>query len=184
MTALPEMRRTQRLMPEAAAWAALEAGFCGHLATVDRGGQPYVTPLLYVVLGRRVFVHNTAARGHLRANVEANSKVCFEVSEPGDVFAYGRFECDTGLAYRSVVAFGAISITDDDRLKTQFCQALMRKYHPADLDRPRGFFPRLANITVYAIAVERLTGKVCELPAPAELWPAVDRTGTPNAIAP
>jgi nitroimidazol reductase NimA-like FMN-containing flavoprotein (pyridoxamine 5'-phosphate oxidase superfamily) len=184
MSELPKMRRTQRLMPNSAAWVTLETGFCGHLATVDQDRQPYVTPLLFVVLDGRLFVHNTSARGHLRANVDANPKVCFEVSEPGDVFAYGRFECDTGLAYRSVVAFGSISIIEDEDVKTRFCEALMRKYHPADLDRPRGFFPRLANITVYAIEIERLTGKLCELPAAAELWPALDRTGTPNAVAP
>jgi hypothetical protein len=184
MPALPQMRRAQRQMPDTEAWAALEAGFCGHLATVDEDGQPYVTPLLFVVLDGRLFVHNTAARGHLRANAEANSKVCFTMSEPGDVFAYGRFECDTGLAYRSVVAFGSISIVGDEGLKTRFCEALMRKYHPANLDRPQGFYPRLANITVYAIEVARVTGKLCELPVAAELWPAADRTGTPNAIAP
>jgi hypothetical protein len=178
------MRRVQRQLPESEAWAALEAGFCGHLASVDHAGQPYVTPLLYVVLDGRLLVHNTAARGHLRANVEANPKVCFEVSEPGDVFAYGRFECDTGLAYRSVVAFGRIAVVEDDGLKTRFCDALMRKYHPADLDRPRGFFPRLANITVYQVEIERLTGKLCELPAAAELWPLADRTASPGAVAP
>ena len=140
MAKLPDMRRTQRLMPDEAAWEVLEASFCGHLASVDADGQPYVTPLLHVVLDGRLFVHNTAARGHLRANIDANPKVCFEVSEPGDVFAYGRFECDTGLAYRSVVAFGSISLVKDDGLKTRFCEALMRKYHPADLDRPKGFF--------------------------------------------
>jgi uncharacterized protein len=181
---LPQMRRAQRLMPDAEAWAALEAGFSGHLATVDQDGRPYVTPLLFVVLDGKVLVHNTAARGHLRANVDANAKVCFEVSEPGAVFPYGRFECDTGLAYRSVVAFGSISVTEDDGLKTRFCEALMSKYHPADLERPKGFFPRLANITVYVIDIERLTGKLCELPAAAELWPAADRTGTPYAVAP
>ena len=184
MSVLPEMRRTQRLMPDAAARAALEAGFCGHLATVDQDGQPYVTPLLYVVLDGRLLVHNTAARGHLRANVDASAKVCFEVSEPGGVFAYGRFECDTGLAYRSVVAFGRIAVVEDEGQKTRFCEALMRKYHPADLDRPKGFFPRLAAITVYAIEIERLTGKLCDLPAAAELWPAADRSATPNAVAP
>ncbi|MFI4976207.1 MAG: pyridoxamine 5'-phosphate oxidase family protein [Caulobacterales bacterium] len=183
-TSPPPLRRTQRQMPDDAARAFLEAGFCGHLATVDAGGQPYVTPLLYVVLEGEILLHNTAARGHLRGNVDAASKACFEVAEPGDVFAYGRFECDTGIAYRSVVVFGAIRVVDDRALKTRFCEALMRKYQPGELGRPRGFFPRLDNITVYALAIERMTGKACELPAAEELWPAVDRSATPNAVAP
>jgi len=177
------MRRAQRLMPDADARRVLEGGFCGHLATVDAAGQPYVTPLLYVVLDGEILVHNTAARGHLRDNVEAGGKACFEMAQPGEVFAYGRFECDTGMAYQSVVAFGAIRVVDDRPRKMRFCEALMAKYHPADLGRAKGSFPRLDAITVYAIAIERLTGKACELPAAEQLWPTVDRTATPNAIA-
>ncbi|MFI4935356.1 MAG: pyridoxamine 5'-phosphate oxidase family protein [Caulobacterales bacterium] len=184
MSAPPKMRRAQRLMADDAAGRLLEGGFCGHLASVDPSGQPYVTPLLYVMLDGEIVLHNTAARGHLRANVDANPKVCFEVSEPDQVFPYGRFECDSGLAYRSVVAFGAIRVVEDRALKARFCQALMAKYQPQDLGRPKGFFPRLDNITVYAIALEQVTGKACELPAAAELWPAADRTATPNAVAP
>jgi hypothetical protein len=36
-------------------------------------------------------------------------------------------------------------------------------------------------ITVYAISVERMTGKEMALPALSEQWPAKDRTKTPNA---
>jgi hypothetical protein len=48
----------------------------------------------------------------------------------------------------------------------------------------RGFFPRIDVITVYAIAVERMTGKEQPLPPLSEQWPAKDRTKTPNASLP
>ena len=35
----------------------------------------------------------------------------------------------------------------------------MAKYGKPDSTRPKGFFPRIDGITVYAIAVERMTGK-------------------------
>ena len=181
MSALPEVRRPDKEMAQAEAHALLARGFSGALASVDSGGQPYVTPLLYVWDGTQVWVHNTAARGHLRANIEANDRVCFEVDEAGPVFPYGRFECDTAVAYESVVVFGRIRVVADRAAKQSFCEALMAKYGPADLSRPAGVFPRLAQISVYAIEVERITAKRTPLPALAEQWPALDRTETPNA---
>jgi nitroimidazol reductase NimA-like FMN-containing flavoprotein (pyridoxamine 5'-phosphate oxidase superfamily) len=103
-------------------------------------------------------VHNTSARGHLRGNVDHDCRVCFEVDEPGEVFPHGRFECDSALAYRSVVAFGHIRVVDERAAKTAFFEALMDKYGDPGWSRPKGFFPRLDEVTVYAIAIERMTG--------------------------
>src|ERR1700730_10170547 len=50
------------------------------------------------------------------------------VWEAGQVFDYGRFECDTSVAYRSVVVFGTIRIVEDVAAKTRFFDALMAKY--------------------------------------------------------
>jgi len=47
-----------------------------------------------------------------------------------------------------------------------------------------GFFPRIDLVTVYAITVERMTGKEQSLPPLSEHWPAKDRTKTPNALLP
>jgi hypothetical protein len=60
----------------------------------------------------------------------------------------------------------------------------MEKYGRPDWDRPKGFLPRLDHITVYAVAVERVTGKELALPAVPEQWPALDRTKSPNAKLP
>jgi len=40
----------------------------------------------------RLQAHKTAARGHLRANVNGNPRACFEVDEPMKAFDYGRFD--------------------------------------------------------------------------------------------
>ena len=40
------------------------------------------------------------------------------------------------------------------------------------------------EITVYAIAIERLTGKETPLPAVSQRWPSVDQTRSPNAVPP
>lgn len=177
----PQLRRADRMMPEDRAREFLARGFSGRLATIGADGYPYCIPLLYVWMDEQVFVHTTSARGHFRTNVERCSRICFEVDEPDGVFDYGRFECDSGLAYLSVVLFGTIRIIDERDVKQRFCEMLMLKYGKAE-GRPKGFFPRLDIITVYAVAIERITGK--QQVMPAQQWPAVDFTKTPNARAP
>ena len=144
-------------------------------------GWPYVVPLLYVWRDGEIWLHSSAVRGHLRDSIDHEARVCFEVDEPGEVFAYGRFECDTSVAYRSVMAFGRIRVVEDRAAKSAFCDALMARYGDARWQRPAGFYPRLDQITVYAIAVERLTGKETTLPASADRWPSADHTKTPHA---
>jgi len=175
----PQIRRADKSMPE-----TLSRGYSGRLATVSEDGSPYCIPLLYLWIGGEVYLHTTSARGHLRANVEREPRVCFEVDEQDGVFDYGRFECDSGLAYRSVCLFGRIRIVDDRNIKQRFCEALMAKYGKPGTDRPKGFFPRIDVITVYATAVERITGKEQALPPLSEQWPAQDRTKTPHASSP
>jgi uncharacterized protein len=175
------LRRADLVLDAVATEAMLVRGFAGRLATLGADGYPYCVPMLYVWMDGQVFLHGTGARGHLRTNIDHAAKVCFEVDEPSEVFAYGRFECDTGLAYRSAILFGSIRVIDDADGKQRFCDALMAKYAKADWQRPKSFYPRLGHITVYAITVERLTGKTVPLPGIAEQWPAKDRTKTPNA---
>jgi nitroimidazol reductase NimA-like FMN-containing flavoprotein (pyridoxamine 5'-phosphate oxidase superfamily) len=181
MSQAPELRRTDKALTDAEVHALLTGGFAGHLASVGPDGAPYITPLLYVWDGAELWVHNANAPGHFRSNVEADPRVCFEIDQAGEVFPYGRFECDTSVAYRSVVAFGRIRVVGDRAAKQRFCEALMAKYGPEGLDRPKDFFPRLGQITVYAIAIERMSGKHTPLPAVDERWPAQDRSATPNA---
>lgn len=184
MSSSPNVRRADKLMPQERVRETLARGFCGRLATVSADGSPYCVPLLYVWMDGQVYLHNTAAQGHLRNNVEHEKRVCFEVDEPGQVFDYGRFECDSSVAYRSVIAFGTIAIVTDRAAKQRFCEALMAKYGKADSGRPKGFFPRLDLITVYAMTVERMTGKETPLPDVSQQWPAVDMTKTPHARVP
>jgi uncharacterized protein len=60
----------------------------------------------------------------------------------------------------------------------------MDKYGTPGRDRPRGFFPRIDQVTVYAMTIERITGKELALPALSQQWPALDRTASPGAQPP
>jgi len=183
MSAGPQVRRSDKLMTQTSVEELLSRAYSGRLATVGPDGWPYVCPLLYIWLDGKIWVHTTSAIGHLRNNVMFQPKVCFELDEPGQVFLYGRSECDTSLEYRSVVVFGQISILEDDAQKTAFFDVLMQKYTPQDIGRPRGVYPRLNQVTVYAITVERRTGKETILPAVESQWPALANKATRHAGA-
>jgi nitroimidazol reductase NimA-like FMN-containing flavoprotein (pyridoxamine 5'-phosphate oxidase superfamily) len=180
----PPVRRADKAMPPGTLDELLSTGYCGHLATISPDGSPYVCPLLYVWLDGQVWLHNTSAHGHLQNNVRHNPRVCFEVSVPGKVFAYGRYECDTSIEYRSIVVFGRMAIIDDRTRKSLFFDALMAKYYGNDSTRPKSFYPRLDGVTVYALAVERITGKEQRLPSTEAQWPAADNTMSPEASPP
>ncbi len=179
----PNLRRADMAMTEEEMLRALDRGFAGRLATVSEDGYPYCVPMLYIWADHQVFLHGTSAPGHLQTNLRREPRVCFELDEPDEVFDYGRFECDSGLAYRSVILFGTVSIAEDTAIKQWFCERLMEKYGKPDTIRPKKFFPRLDVITVYAMTVERMTGKQRLLPEISEQWPAKDNTRTPNARA-
>ena len=177
----PNLRRADMAMTDAEMFRALEGGFAGRLATVSEDGYPYCVPLLYIWAEGQVFLHGTSAPGHLQSNLRREPRVCFELDEPDQVFDYGRFECDSGLAYRSVILFGRVRIAEDPATKQRFCERLMEKYGKPNSIRPKNFFPRLDIINVYAVTVERMTGKQRLLPPLSEQWPAKDFTRTPNA---
>jgi len=177
----PQLRRQDRALADSAARALIERAYCGRLATINADGSPYIVPLLHVFSGDEIGMHNTAARGHLRSNVERDARACFEVDEPVKVFDYGRFECDTGLAYSSAIACGPVRIVDDRAAKIRFFDQLLAKYGTGVAGRPKSFYPRLDEVTVYALAVARITGKQCPLPPISVQWPALDRTKSPNA---
>lgn len=185
MSAAPKpLRRADLVMDEDRAKRFLRNGYAGRLATTSPDGWPYVVPLLYVFDDEVIYMHSAAAKGHLRTNIDHNPRACFLLDEPGSVYAYGRFECDSSLSYTSVMAFGTISLVDRETDAVRFFNALMAKYSPEDMGRPKGFYPRLPHISIYALRIDRLSGKEITLPASNSRWPRIDRSKTPNAIPP
>ena len=176
------IRRTDKTMTGPQVEELLRSGHCGRLGTVGADGWPYICPLLFVWQEGKLWFHNTGAEGHLKSNLRQDPRACFEVDTPGQVFAYGRFDCDTSIEYQSVVAFGRVTITDDPALRTRFFDSLMAKYYSKDVSRPKHFYPRLDSITLYSMTIERITGKAQSLPAEQERWPAADRTRSPHAV--
>ncbi len=180
---LGPVRRGDLVMSRAETEAALQNARVAHFATVGSDGDPYVIPNLFVYVGGRVYLH-TAGSGHFRRNVAAHPRVCFEISEFGQTYPYGEFECDSSASYLSVVGFGAIAIATEEAEKARFFDRFISKYGDPTWGRPRGFYPRLGEVTVYSIEPDQITGKRIRLPAVGEQWPARNRTRSPGAVPP
>lgn len=180
----PALRRADKAMAPGTIAALLGAARVVNLATVGADGAPYVVPNLFIWEDGTMRVHTTAAQGHFRRNLAASPRVCFAVHEAGEVYPYGAFDCDTTIAFRSVIGRGIAQVEDAEADKARFFDALMAKYGDPSWQRPPGFYPRLAEVTVFRIAVEELTGKSGPLPGPAGRWPAINATRSPGAAPP
>src|SRR5215469_6714386 len=155
-----------------------------HFATVGPEGEPYVVPNLFVYAERQIYLHTAAAIGHFRRNVGRDPRISLTATEMGQVFPYGRFECDTSAGYASIVGFGRIHLLDDAGAKVRFFDRFLDKYADPAWGRPKSFYPRLDAVAVYAIVLEHITGKKAPTPPETERWPARDRTKSPGAVPP
>jgi len=79
------------MLAESEARELIASAHCGRVATIGPDGWPYVVPLLHVLTADVINMHNTAARGHFRLNVERDARACFEVDEPVKVFELRSF---------------------------------------------------------------------------------------------
>jgi uncharacterized protein len=178
------VRRKDKEMSEAEVEALLRRAALAHFATMGADGMPYVVPNLFVYEGGKIYLHTTAAAGHFGTNVTQSPRISFAVSEMGEVFPYGEFECDTSVSYASIVGFGTIHIEADAADKARFFDRFLAKYASPRWQRPKSFYPRLDEVTVYRIDPTRITGKRGPLPPLAEQWPARNLTKSPGAVPP
>jgi uncharacterized protein len=170
-----ELRRGDKIMSAEEAKAFLASAHCGRTATVGADGYPYVVPNLFVWMEERIFLHTARYRGHFLTNIELSDRVCFETDQPGETFPYGPVECDTSIAFRSVIVFGRIRIVPELDVRERFFAAFMSKYAPQDSwGRPQGSFPRIDATILYAITPEIMTGKQTPLPAAGKRWRRAD----------
>ena len=103
----------------------LARGYSGRLATVSEDGFPYCIPLLYLWMNGEVYLHTTSAGGYLRANIDRERRVCFQIDEEQGVFDYGRFECDLD---RPIAAFACSAGSESSKTGTSSRGSAKRRW--------------------------------------------------------
>lgn len=150
-----EMRRKDRLLTTDEARAILEKCEYGTLATVTADNEPYAVPLSYVLVGDIVYFH-CALKGEKVENIGHNNRVCFSVvgdQEPTALTGYSVY-------YESCTVFGKARLVTDEKEFRDSLMALTIKYFPHNLDIFESEFTKQLKATaVYAITVDRMTGK-------------------------
>lgn len=132
----------------------------GYLATVH-DGQPFINSNLFVYspADRAIYMH-TARLGRTRANVDADERVCFTVTEMGRLLPADE-ALEFSIEYAGVVVFGTARVIDGDEAK-EALQRLMDKYAP-HLRPERDYRPAsdtdLKRTAVYKITIESWSGK-------------------------
>jgi hypothetical protein len=162
-------RRDRAVADEAWIRHMLTTAPVGVLSLVD-GERPVANVNLFTLAaGRRALYVHTAAAGHTRDVVAANSLACFTVARAGRMLP-----ADTALEfsveYASVVTHGSACLVDDPAEAAAALQAMLDKYAP-DL-RPgrdyRAITPgELRRTTVIRLDVEAWHGKEKWVEGPA-----------------
>lgn len=167
-TPLNQVRRTDRAVTDDA-WIAglLRRAAYGTLATVY-AGQPFINTNLFVYdeAAHAIYLH-TARVGRTRANVEAEPRACFSVSQMGRLLPAAE-ALEFSVEYAGVVAFGQVCVLADPGAARTALQMLLDKYFP-HLRPGEHYRPitddELARTAVYAFQIESWSGKQKIAPA-------------------
>ena len=149
-----EMRRKRQELSEEENIKILERQTSGTLALLGDGGYPYAVPLSYIYIGSHIYFHS-ALSGHKIDAIRNCSKCSFCVIDQDDV--KGK---EYTTYFRSVIAFGRISIIDDEAEKMTAARFLGEKYNPNDpesleAELQKGF----SRMHILCLEIEHLTGK-------------------------
>lgn len=173
------MRRHDRAMDdESQIREMLHRAPFGILATASEG-QPFVNSNLFVYdeEAHAIYLH-TAQEGRTRANVEANARVCFSVSEMGRLLPADE-ALEFSVEYAGVTVFGRATLVRSEAGKRRGLQLLLDKYFP-HLEPGVHYRPitadELARTAVFRVQIEDWSGKAKRV---APDFPGAFRYGDP-----
>ncbi|MBI3176287.1 MAG: pyridoxamine 5'-phosphate oxidase family protein [Chloroflexi bacterium] len=171
-------RRPHLTRDEAWIRAYLKEAQVGHIATSD-GGQPFITPsTFWFDEDHHQIVFHSNIAGRVRSNIEANPKVCLEVSELGKLLP-SNVALEFSLQYRSVMVYGtARLVTNPDEAKRLLYGLITKCFPKMQVGREYREITdkELRATSVYIIAIESWSGKENwdERAEQSGEWPALD----------
>lgn len=126
----------------------------GTLALLGDGDYPYAVPLSFVYCGNCIYFHS-AKSGHKIDAIKREDKASFCVISKDEIHG------DEFTTYfRSVIAFGRITIVSSPGEKLEGVKLLGRKYNPNDEEGlNREIEKSLAHMELLRFDIEHLTGK-------------------------
>ena len=126
----------------------------GVLALAGDGGYPYAVPLSYVYADGAIIFHS-AVEGHKVDAIKRDSRCSFCVIEQDDIKP-----AEFTSYFRSVIAFGRITIMENTDEKIQALRLLGRRYSPGDEHGLQHEIDKsLDHVLLLRLDIEHLSGK-------------------------
>ena len=148
------MRRHRQQLSQEESISILERSTSGTLALLGDNDYPYAVPVSYVYHEGCLFFHS-AVSGHKVDAIRRHAKASFCVIAQDEVHGdlYTTF-------YRSVIAFGRISIIEDEGERAATAKMLGNRYHPHhDEALKKEMEKGLSRMLMLRFEIEHLTGK-------------------------
>ncbi len=154
MTSFRPMRRNRQQLSKEDCEIILSRCTSGVLAVTGDGGFPYAVPLSFVYNSGKIYFHS-AVQGHKIDAINRDSRCSFCVIDRDDVKP-----AEFTTYFRSVIAFGQITVIEDVDEQLQALRLLGSRYSPLneeglqhEIDKAKG------RVTLLRLDIEHLTGK-------------------------
>ena len=148
------MRRKRQQLSKEDCERILSGCTSGVLALAGDAGYPYAVPLSYVYADSKIIFHS-AVQGHKIDAIKRDSRSSFCVIDRDDVKP-----AEFTTFFRSVIAFGRITIIEDADEQLKALRLLGRRYSPNnehglqhEIDKAAG------HVTLLRLDIEHMTGK-------------------------
>ena len=149
-----EIRRKDRALTEAEAYAILKEGGDGVLATWGEDGYPYAVPMNHVLADGALYLHS-ARTGHKLDNLAFCDKVSYCVVTEREVVP-----AEVSTNYRSAVVFGRATRVEEPEAKRRGLMALLHRFAPDHMENGLKELERdFQRTAVVRIDIHRITGK-------------------------
>lgn len=148
------MRRHRQQLSQEESIRILERATSGTLALLGDDDYPYAVPISFVYHEGCLYFHS-AVEGHKVDAIRRHGKASFCVIDQDEVHGelYTTF-------FRSVIAFGHISIIGDEDEKTAAARMLGNRYNPNQDDALQMEMEKgLHRMVMLRMEIEHLTGK-------------------------
>ncbi|MBP5386287.1 MAG: pyridoxamine 5'-phosphate oxidase family protein [Prevotella sp.] len=148
------MRRHRQQLSQEESIRILERATSGTLALLGDDDYPYAVPISFVYHEGCLYFHS-AVEGHKVDAIRRHGKASFCVIDQDEVHGelYTTF-------FRSVIAFGHISIIGDEDEKTAAARMLGNRYNPNQDDALQMEMEKgLHRMVMLRMKIEHLTGK-------------------------
>ena len=154
----PPMRRARQALPPEECGDILRRGSCGVLALAGQDDYPYALPISYVWDGGDRLYFHCARTGHKLDAIARNPRASFCVVGQ-DIVA----PLEYTTHYRSVIAFGRMTLVEGAEEARCALEQLGLKYAPMDSAQNRAAYIEQDwdGVQVLSLTIEHLTGKEC-----------------------